>query len=189
MAGWSIPPTAFADQVEAEATKRIRIIAMALLREIVMRSPVGNPDLWKANIALRSKNKSLADAYDANVDKRNASRSKGKKAKKLTRRERKENFFVNALASGKGYIGGTFRGSHVVSIGAPDETVKEVIDKTGGATIAAGNAIINGSAPFPRIFIQTNLPYAQKLEDGHSTQAPSGIYGLAFTGVAAAYAK
>jgi len=27
-------------------------------------------------------------------------------------------------------------------------------------------------------FLVNNVPYAQALEDGHSTQAPQGIYGL-----------
>ncbi len=40
MAGWSIPPTAFIDQIENDLVKQARIIAMALLGEVVLRSPV-----------------------------------------------------------------------------------------------------------------------------------------------------
>ena len=37
---WSIPPSAFAGLVEADVNRKIRIIAIQLLTEIVQRSPV-----------------------------------------------------------------------------------------------------------------------------------------------------
>jgi hypothetical protein len=186
-AGWSHSLTDFADQAGEDITQMARVIAIAMLTEVVNRSPVGNPDLWKANIALKSKNVSLADAYDANVDVRNASNTGRKKFKKLTQRERKENFFVDAKAAGKGYIGGTFRGSHMVSIGAPDLTVVENVDPSGRETINKGAMLIRASGQFPVIYIQTNSPYGEMLELGHSTQAPGGVYDLAFIGVSEAY--
>ncbi|MBJ2206118.1 HK97 gp10 family phage protein [Pseudomonas carnis] len=186
-AGWSHSLTDFADQAGEDITQMARVIAIAMLTEVVNRSPVGNPDLWKANIALKSKNVALADAYDANVDVRNASNTGRKKFKKLTQRERKENFFVDAKAAGKGYIGGTFRGSHMVSIGAPDLTVVENVDPSGRETINKGAMLIRASGQFPVIYIQTNSPYGEMLELGHSTQAPGGVYDLAFIGVSEAY--
>ena len=186
-AGWSHSLTDFADQAGEDITQMARVIAIAMLTEVVNRSPVGNPDLWKANISLKSKNVALADAYDANVDVRNASNTGRKKFKKLTQRERKENFFVDAKAAGKGYIGGTFRGSHMVSIGAPDLTVVENVDPSGRETINKGAMLIRASGQFPVIYIQTNSPYGEMLELGHSTQAPGGVYDLAFIGVSEAY--
>ncbi|MBJ2224913.1 HK97 gp10 family phage protein [Pseudomonas sp. MF7451] len=186
-AGWSHSLTDFADQAGEDITQMARVIGIAMLTEVVNRSPVGNPDLWKANIALKSKNVALADAYDANVDVRNASNTGRKKFKKLTQRERKENFFVDAKAAGKGYIGGTFRGSHMVSIGAPDLTVVENVDPSGRETINKGAMLIRASGQFPVIYIQTNSPYGEMLELGHSTQAPGGVYDLAFIGVSEAY--
>ncbi len=47
--GWDFDPSAFVGLVEEEVGKRLRIISMALLAEIVQRSPVGNPDLWNVN--------------------------------------------------------------------------------------------------------------------------------------------
>lgn len=38
--GWSTPPSAFAGVVEKALTQRVRVIAMAMLNEIVLRSPV-----------------------------------------------------------------------------------------------------------------------------------------------------
>ncbi|CAH0232004.1 MULTISPECIES: hypothetical protein [Pseudomonas] len=186
-AGWSHSLTEFADQAGEDITQMARAIGIAMLTEVVNRSPVGNPDLWEANKALRSKNTALADAYDANVDARNASNTGRKKFKKLTQRERKENFYVDAKAAGKGYIGGTFRGSHMVSIGAPDLTVVENVDPSGRETINKGAMLIRASGQFPVIYIQTNSPYGEMLELGHSTQAPGGVYDLAFIGVSEAY--
>ena len=186
-AGWSHSLTDFADQAGEDITQMARAIGIAMLTEVVNRSPVGNPDLWEANKALRSKNTALADAYDANVDVRNASNTGRKKFKKLTQRERKENFYVDAKAAGKGYIGGTFRGSHMVSIGAPDLTVVENVDPSGRETINKGAMLIRASGQFPVIYIQTNSPYGEMLELGHSTQAPGGVYDLSFIGVSEAY--
>lgn len=186
-AGWSHSLTDFADQAAEDITQMARVIATAMLTEVVNRSPVGNPDLWKANTELRTKNVALADAYDANVDARNAARTGGRAFKKLTKREREENYFVKAKAAGKGYIGGAFRGSHLVSIGAPDMTVTDNIDPSGRETISKGSMLIKASGQFPVIYIQTNSPYGEMLELGHSTQAPGGVYDLAFIGVSEAY--
>lgn len=185
--GWSTNLTDFADQAAEDLSQMARVIAQAMLTEVVNRSPVGNSDLWQANINLKAKNVALADAYDANVDARNAVNTGRKKFKKLTKRERKENFYVDAKAAGAGYRGGTFRGSHIVSIGAPDFTVTSRVDAQGGATISDGTSSIQSAGLFPVIYIQTNLPYAEALENGHSTRAPGGIYGLAFIGVSEAY--
>lgn len=186
-AGWSHSLRDFADQVDEDVTKHVQEIALAMLSEVIQRSPVGNPDLWKANTELRAQNTALADAYDANVDARNATNTGKKKFKKLTQRERKENFFVDAKAAGQGYVGGRFRGSHTVSIGAPDFTVTENIDPSGSETLSRGSMLIKSSGNYPVIYIQTNLPYAEMLELGHSTQAPGGVYDLAWIGVSEAY--
>lgn len=126
MAGWSIPPTAFIDQIESDLVKQARIIAMALLGEIVLRSPVDT---------------------------------------------------------------GRFRGNTMVTVGAPVFANTDAVDKAGGATISAGQSALSGLKPYTVIYIQNNLPYAERLENGHSKQAPQGIFGLSFAGVAAAYSR
>lgn len=79
---------------------------------------------------------------------------------------------------------GTYRGSTVVSFGSPDYRYTENI---GGMSIAF--SAIEGLAPsaLPTIFVQTNSPYAERLESGWSKQAPQGVYGLAFDSMVAAY--
>ena len=186
-AGWSHSLRDFADQIDEDVTQHVQSIALAMLSEVIQRSPVGNPDLWKANTELRAQNTALADAYDANVDARNATNTSKRQFKKLTQRERKENFFVDTKAAGKGYIGGTFRGSHIVSVGSPDFTVVENVDPSGRETINKGAMMIKASGNYPVIYIQTNSPYGEMLELGHSTQAPGGIYDLAWIGVSEAY--
>ncbi len=122
--GWSTPPALFADVVEQNIVKRVRIIAMAMLGEVVLRSPVDT---------------------------------------------------------------GRFRGSHTISIDSPVYSDSGRLDRSGGSTTIAGLSALTGLEPFTQVFIQTNLPYAQKLEDGHSKQAPAGIYRVAFHGVSQAY--
>lgn len=138
MAGWSIPPSVFADQIDEEVNKRVRTIALALLNEVIERSPVGNPDLWKS-------------------------------------------------PPPPGYVGGRFRGSHIVSIGAPVYTVTTNVDPSGSDTRGKGMAALSGLEPYTQIFIQTNLPYAERLEQGHSGQTPDGLYELAFISVSEVY--
>ena len=135
--GWSFPPSAFAVQIDEEVSKRVRTIALALLNEVVERSPVDE---------------------------------------------------------------GRFRGSHIVSIGLPVYTVTTEMDPTGSGALSRGSAALSGLEPYTTVFIQTNLPYAERLENGgyngptakvtdagFSRQAPAGVYGLAFISVSEAY--
>ena len=122
--GWSTPPSFFSGVVKDELSKRVRVIAMAMLNEIVLRSPVDT---------------------------------------------------------------GRFRGNNIVSVGAPVYTSTVNVDPTGAETINQGLSAMTGLEPFTQVFIQNNLPYAVPLEDGHSKQAPAGIYAVSFNGVSQAY--
>jgi len=124
--GWSAPPSLFAGVVQEQVTQRVRAIAMAMLNEIVLRSPVDT---------------------------------------------------------------GRFRGNNIVSVGAPVYTNTANVDPTGAETINRGLSAMSGLEPFTQVFIQNNLPYAVPLEDGHSKQAPAGIYAVSFNGVAQAYSS
>lgn len=68
---------------------------------------------------------------------------------------------------------GRFRSSHHFSIGSPSYAMS-------GATsirIAIGR--------YDPIFLQTNLPYCIRLENGWSKQAPTGVYQNAFNSMVA----
>ena len=81
----------------------------------------------------------------------------------------------------KGYIGGRFRGSWMYGNyeGAGIPMNEGDIDPSGQAAQAAIVAAIPDKAAGIRHVIINNVPYAQELERGHSTQAPQGIVGLA----------
>ncbi|KLT73255.1 hypothetical protein PL75_03245 [Neisseria arctica] len=84
---------------------------------------------------------------------------------------------------------GRFKGSHIISVGNPDYTVTTALDKAGSITFQAGVAVIN-SVPvggIKKIYIQTNLPYATRLENGWSKQAANGIYAVSFNYAVQAY--
>lgn len=69
---------------------------------------------------------------------------------------------------------GRFRGNWNISLANFDPSFSELTDKEGAASIANATVSIaeykGGS-----IFISNNLPYAQRLEDGWSKQAPVGM--------------
>lgn len=121
---WDNDPLLFAGLVAEDVGKKQRIISLALLTEIVYRSPV-------------------KDGY--------------------------------------------FRNSTVVSIGSPDYSYPAEPDKSESGPIQRGNAVIAQGKPYSVIYIQNNRPYAEKLENGHSKQAPAGVFGVSFHGVTQAY--
>ncbi|MEH2755320.1 hypothetical protein QE244_29570, partial [Klebsiella pneumoniae] len=85
------------------------------------------------------------------------------------------------------YRAGTFRASHFVSIGEPDHSVPTEPDPRGTMTFLNGKNIIDQAPAYSVIYIQSNLPYSVPLENGHSTQAPTGVYAVSFNGVIQAY--
>lgn len=75
---------------------------------------------------------------------------------------------------------GRFRGNWIVSKNAPNAKSSEVTDKNGGQTITKGSGVIDTFKvdADSRIIIQNNLPYANRLENGWSKQAPNGMVAL-----------
>lgn len=73
---------------------------------------------------------------------------------------------------------GRFRANWNVAVESIDYSVSEATDKSGGATISKGTATINAVEPYRVIWLTNNLPYAERLEGGHSKQAPAGMVAL-----------
>ena len=73
---------------------------------------------------------------------------------------------------------GRFRGNWQIAIGSVPEGTLELDDKTGTATIAKGAATAMGISAGDTIYFANNLPYAQRLEGGYSSQAPAGMVAL-----------
>ena len=73
---------------------------------------------------------------------------------------------------------GRFRANWQVSIGSVPDGTLELTDASGTATISKATARTAGVKAGDVIFLVNNLPYAQRLEDGYSGQAPAGMVGL-----------
>ena len=85
----------------------------------------------------------------------------------------------------KGYVGGQFRGAWQLSVGAEgtDITGKSRPGKAGSASAANAAASdargeLTKLRPFEPVYIVNGLPYAERLENGWSQQAPLGMVAL-----------
>lgn len=187
--GFAAQIQAFAEQAQEAIDATLREIVIEIGSSVIRMSPVGNPEIWAANVAYRQANTRAADDYDfkvavrntlINLDESNFTKAgklkRGVKyAKPLTKAERVQNFNVNGLVSGKDYVGGRFRGNWMFSIGSPDNTTTEEVDPSGRKSTAR---IVDGAIEFKAgdtAYITNSLPYAIPLEFGHSHQAPGGM--------------
>lgn len=73
---------------------------------------------------------------------------------------------------------GRFRGNWTVSIGGPDRSASHPEDKNGGSTIARGSAPIAALTEPKVVWMLNSLPYANRLENGWSKQAPAGVVAV-----------
>lgn len=73
---------------------------------------------------------------------------------------------------------GRFRANWQVAIGSVPGGTLELTDKTGQATISKMQAVALGVVAGQTITLANNLPYAQRLENGWSSQAPAGMVAL-----------
>ena len=74
-----------------------------------------------------------------------------------------------------GYVGGRFRGNWQYGFAAAPTGYGEAIDPSGAATLSG---IISRVANKQGVhWIANNLPYAQRIENGWSSQSPQGIVG------------
>lgn len=78
----------------------------------------------------------------------------------------------------KGYTGGRFRGNWQLGIGVVPAGETGAIDKTGGETQGRIIAAVPEQAAGLVYFVVNNVPYAQRIEEGWSRQAPQGLVGL-----------
>jgi hypothetical protein len=73
---------------------------------------------------------------------------------------------------------GRFRGNWQLQSGLVDAKTDSPEDKTGQLAIAAANIKIKGYSSKLITYISNSLPYAQRLENGYSDQAPQGMVRL-----------
>lgn len=75
---------------------------------------------------------------------------------------------------------GRARGNWQVTEGSPASGDVDGTDRDGNGTINDGNGEIARADPFGVLYIANNLPYIERLENGHSQQAPGGMLELTF---------
>ncbi len=78
----------------------------------------------------------------------------------------------------KGYTGGRFRGNWQMSMGTAATGAKDVIDKDGSATLAAHASVTSTAKAGEVYYLVNNLPYAKRIEEGWSRQAPVGLVAI-----------
>lgn len=78
----------------------------------------------------------------------------------------------------KGYVGGRFRGNWQLGVDQIPSGETGRIDPSGMETISAIVGSVPQQAAGHIYYLTNNVPYAQEIEDGHSTQAPTGLVAL-----------
>lgn len=164
MSTFALSLSKFAEKTEAKIESTVKLVMAGMAESLIEMSPVGDPEYWAIN-----------DKAQFQRDALQAARTESGKAP-LSNRTLKKHF---PNASRKGYVGGRFRANWDYGIGSIPQGQYDTVDKTGAASrdrIAVGISGVKmvGS----KHFIVNNLPYAQRLEDGWSRQAPHGMVGL-----------
>jgi hypothetical protein len=173
---FAIDVARWCDGVKADVNTLVRAVAIEALRRVVMRTPVGNPELWAANrAAIYARQTHNLFAQRINEDMRRNPAAYGlKRAKPVRVLSARSLARLYRLRAGKGYVGGRARGSWVVSVGQPG--IRDSIDAGGLNTIGAGIDALVGFEAGPPIYITNSVPYINRLEyEGWSKQAPAGM--------------
>jgi hypothetical protein len=157
-----------AAQAKADVQTVVRKATFDLFRAVVMRSPVGNPDLWRSNSGAAYRR----GTFNVFAERLNQLGEGGRVRPRSDRSLRK--MFPNPV--GRGYVGGRFRANWNVSQGTPDTSTTESTQKGRGLAEAARALELAAGGV---VYLSNGLPYARRLEyEGWSTQAPMGMVRL-----------
>lgn len=161
------------DAAGEKAEMVVRSAALDLAGQMVDRSPVGNPDLWKENRQAFY----MRETYNLWVGAINSNLQKGEKRLRTKGKKNLKKSFPNV--AGKAYTGGRFKSNWLAATGpAMNTATPETTDPSGSATRAAIQQKLEGWKPGQTIWVTNSLPYAQRLEYGWSKQAPGGMVRL-----------
>ena len=70
---------------------------------------------------------------------------------------------------------GRFRGNWLTAVGTTPAGTVEALDPSGSTAIGRVESAVTGFEPGAVIYLANNLPYAERLENGWSKQAPAGM--------------
>lgn len=164
----------FVDGSKQEMDQVVHRTGIKILGRLVEMSPVGQPDIWEVN--------QTASAYNTAVREHNAALRKN--PANLTKAGRlKRGLRVNDsmdIKKPEGYIGGRFKNNWYVGFDSQPTESNDTPDASGQGSNSRGLAMLEvfRVGHVSSIYFTNNLPYAQALENGHSSQAPGGMVGL-----------
>ncbi|MEB7499996.1 hypothetical protein NGC23_07310 [Leclercia pneumoniae] len=164
----------FVDESKQEMDQVVRRTGIKILGRLVEMSPVGQPDIWEVN--------QTASAYNTAVREHNAALREN--PANLTKAGRlKRGLRVNDsmdIKKPEGYVGGRFKNNWYVGFDSQPTESNDTPDASGQGSNSRGLAMLEvfRVGHVSSIYFTNNLPYAQALENGHSSQAPGGMVGL-----------
>lgn len=164
----------FVDGAKQEMDQVVRRTGIKILGRLVEMSPVGQPDIWEVN--------QTASAYNTAVREHNAALREN--PANLTKAGRlKRGLRVNDsmdIKKPEGYVGGRFKNNWYVGFDSQPTESNDTPDASGQGSNSRGLAVLEvfRVGHVSSIYFTNNLPYAQALENGHSSQAPGGMVGL-----------
>lgn len=149
-----------------------------ILSRLIIMSPVGNPELWKVNQTAREYNQAV---HDWNEQQQSNPNNLTPKKRQLKKRARVTDSMD--IKAPPGYTGGGFRGNWQVTFDEVPAEETGRIDKSGNMTQAVGDLVIGQfKVGVKTVYFTNNVPYAYRLEMGHSTQAPNGMIAVTAQG-------
>ena len=164
----------FVDSSKQDMDQVVRRTGIKILGRLVEMSPVGQPDIWEVN--------QTASAYNTAVKEHNAALREN--PANLTKAGRlKRGLRVNDsmdIKKPEGYVGGRFKNNWYVGFDSQPTESNDTPDASGQGSNSRGLAMFEvfRVGHVSSIYFTNNLPYAQALENGHSSQAPGGMVGL-----------
>lgn len=145
-----------------------------ILSRLIVMSPVGNPELWAVNSTARAYNQAV---YDWNEQQQSDPNNLTPKRRQLKKRARVTDSMD--IKAPSGYTGGRFRGNWQVTFDEVPAEETGRIDKNGNLTQAIGDLMIGQfKVGVKAVYFSNNVPYAYRLEVGHSKQAPNGMVAV-----------
>lgn len=157
MASFTLDLQKYADKTKQSMGDAVREVVMKCAGLVDERSPVGNTKLWL------SLHPFVSLVTPTGRYKKNPASGK----------------VQYEIAPPEGYLGGHFRINNQYGFGSAPTGEIDGTDEDGKATMLRIKAQVEGAPVAGLHYIANNVPYAMALENGHSTQAPQGIYGLA----------
>ena len=73
---------------------------------------------------------------------------------------------------------GRFKGNFQCGVGAMNTSTSDAADKSGQGAVGRTETVLEGWKPGQTIWLTNSLPYARRLENGWSQQAPAGMVRL-----------